>query len=128
MGRYGRFLNLEVLQRSLKRGETPTLPRLRSVGYCIFSMVEQYPNTKIDMNPWTYKPWWCQPWSILLTGIALIGSSWLLWKTIWVTVLISLPVLTWMGFFLIIWPQLMRDSSIPLSSQYLQSTPDSVEE
>ncbi|MCL1465357.1 hypothetical protein LAY41_13085 [Argonema galeatum A003/A1] len=91
-------------------------------------MVEQYPNTKIDMNPWTYKPWWCQPWSILLTGIALIGSSWLLWKTIWVTVLISLPVLTWMGFFLIIWPQLMRDSSIPLSSQYLQSTPDSVEE
>jgi ABC-type transport system involved in cytochrome c biogenesis permease subunit len=59
------------------------------------------------LNPWNYKPWWCQPWSIMLTGVTLIGSSWLLFKTIWLTVLIAIPILTWMGFFLLIWPQLM---------------------
>lgn len=64
------------------------------------------------MNPWTSKPWWCQPWSILLTGITLIAGSWLLFKTIWLTVLIALPVLTWMGFFLLIWPQMLKQSSV----------------
>lgn len=77
------------------------------------------------MNPWEYKPWWCQPWSIMLTGIALIGGSWLLFQTIWITVLISLPVLTWMGFFLLIWPQLMRQSTIEEQDSQLRLEPDS---
>lgn len=59
------------------------------------------------LNPWNYKPWWCQPWSIMLTGVTLIGSSWLLFKIIWLTILVAIPILTWMGFFLVIWPQLM---------------------
>jgi len=59
-------------------------------------------------SPWSYKPWWCQPWSIVLTGATLIGSSWLLAKTLWLTVLVALPVLAWMGFFLLIWPRLMK--------------------
>ena len=75
------------------------------------------------MNPWKYKPWWCQPWSILLTGITLIGGSWLLFKTIWVSLLIALPVLTWMGFFLLIWPELMKQSMI--SQQYPPAESDS---
>lgn len=63
-------------------------------------------------SPWNYKPWWCQPWSILLTGVTLISGSWLLFKTLWLTVIVSIPVLTWMGFFLLIWPRLMMQSGI----------------
>ncbi len=59
------------------------------------------------ISPWSYKPWWCQPWSILLTGVSIISGSWLLFKTIWLTVLVCVPILTWMGFFLLMWPQLM---------------------
>ncbi len=63
-------------------------------------------------NPWNYKPWWCQPWSILLTGITIISSSWLIFRMVWLTVIVSIPILTWMGFFLIIWPKLMAESKI----------------
>ncbi len=64
------------------------------------------------ISPWSYKPWWCQPWSILLTGITLITASWLLVKLLWVTVLVAIPVLTWMGFFLLVWPQLVIRSGV----------------
>ncbi|MBD2356541.1 hypothetical protein H6G41_18235 [Tolypothrix sp. FACHB-123] len=64
------------------------------------------------LSPWNFKPWWCQPWSILLTGVTIISGSWLLFKTIWLTVLISIPILIWMGFFLLIWPQLIMRSGI----------------
>ncbi len=60
-------------------------------------------------NPWNYKHGWCQPWSILLTGITIISSSWLIFRMVWLTVIISIPILTWMGFFLIIWPKLMAE-------------------
>ncbi|MBD2501407.1 DUF6737 family protein [Anabaena azotica] len=69
------------------------------------------------LNPWDYKPWWCQPWSILLTGVTLIIGSWLLLKIIWVTVIVAIPVLVWMGFFLLIWPQLMIRSGVLESYQ-----------
>lgn len=67
---------------------------------------------KKPISPWNYKPWWCQPWSIVLTGITLISGSWLIFKTIWLTVIISIPILVWMGFFLLIWPQLIIRSGI----------------
>jgi hypothetical protein len=78
------------------------------------------------VNPWSHKPWWCQPWSILLTGITLMGGSWVLWKTIWVTVVVSLPVLIWMSFFLLLWPQLMKNSGLlpeqlPEASQRMEN-------
>lgn len=75
-------------------------------------MSEQQP-----LNPWKYKPWWCQPWSILLTGITIISSSWLIFHTIWLTVIISMPVLVWMIFFVLIWPQLMIRSGVLESDQ-----------
>lgn len=65
-----------------------------------------------SLNPWDYKPWWCQPWSILLTGTILISGSWLIWRIVWLTLVISIPILTWMGFFLLIWPSLVRQSGI----------------
>jgi len=70
-------------------------------------MSEQKP-----LSPWKYKPWWCQPWSILLTGVTLITGSWVIFKTIWLTILVSVPLLIWMGFFLLIWPQLILRSGI----------------
>ncbi|MEA5514362.1 DUF6737 family protein [Nodularia sp. UHCC 0506] len=70
-------------------------------------MSEQKP-----LSPWKYKPWWCQPWSILLTGLTLISGSWLVFQTIWLTVLVAIPVLVWMVFFLLIWPQLMIRSGV----------------
>ena len=57
---------------------------------------------------WQYKPWWCQPWSILLTGTTLITASWLLFHKIWLTILVAIPLLTWMGFFLLIYPKAYR--------------------
>lgn len=48
----------------------------------------------------------------MLTGTVLIVTSWLLTKTIWFTVVISVPVLVWMGFFLLLWPQLIRRSGL----------------
>lgn len=61
---------------------------------------------------WSYKPWWCQPWSILLTGLSLISGSWLVFRRYWFTGLVTLPVGAWMGFFLLLWPKLMRDSGV----------------
>lgn len=69
------------------------------------------------VSPWSYKPWWCQPWSILLTGITLISGSWLLFKTLWVTIIVSIPLLIWMGFFLLVWPKLMIQSGVLESEQ-----------
>ncbi|MEL6461763.1 MAG: DUF6737 family protein, partial [Cyanobacteria bacterium J06621_15] len=31
--------------------------------------------------------------------------SWLLFHKIWLTILVSIPLLTWMGFFLLIYPK-----------------------
>ncbi|NER33618.1 MAG: hypothetical protein F6J93_06105 [Oscillatoria sp. SIO1A7] len=64
------------------------------------------------ISPWDYKPWWCQPWSILLTGVSLISSSWFIFHRIWATAIVALPVLTWMGFFLLLWPKLMLESGL----------------
>lgn len=57
---------------------------------------------------WTYKPWWCQPWSIVLTGIGFIAGSWFMFKMPWLTLLVAIPVLTWMGYFLIVYPKAFK--------------------
>jgi hypothetical protein len=71
--------------------------------------IEGFMASSPSVSVWHYKPWWCQPWSILLTGLTAIGGSWLLLRLVWVTVLVAIPVLTWMGFFLLIYPKLMAD-------------------
>ncbi|OLP15657.1 hypothetical protein BST81_25225 [Leptolyngbya sp. 'hensonii'] len=75
-------------------------------------MSEPEPLPQPIVNPWTLKPWWCQPWSILLTGIGLIVGSWFLLKILWVTILVAIPLLAWMGFFLLLWPNLVMQSLI----------------
>lgn len=64
------------------------------------------------ISPWKYKPWWCQPWSIVLTGVTLVTGIWLIFKIVWLTILVAIPLLIWMGFFLLIWPQLMIRSGV----------------
>ena len=59
---------------------------------------------------WNYKPWWCQPWSILLTGIVIIGSSWLIGKNLWISLLVSLPIVAWWVYFLILYPRLVNQA------------------
>jgi hypothetical protein len=75
-------------------------------------MMDSQSDNQSSESVWNHKPWWCQPWSILLTGLALIGGSWFLLKTIWITVLVAVPILIWMGFFLLVYPRLMRQSGI----------------
>ena len=70
--------------------------------------MENAPETSI----WHYKPWWCQPWSILLTGISLIGGSWLLFHRYWLTGAIALPISAWMGFFLLVYPRLVVEAGL----------------
>jgi hypothetical protein len=71
------------------------------------------PNPSLDnATVWDYKPWWCQPWSILLTGNGAIGLSWLFFHRYWVTGLIAIPLVAWMGFFLIAFPKIARDSGM----------------
>jgi hypothetical protein len=85
-------------------------------------MTRNYRKAKITVekpeSPWNYKPWWCQPWSILLTGITIIFGSWQAFKIVWLTVLVAIPILIWMGFFLILWPRLV------MSNQYTADSPD----
>lgn len=57
-------------------------------------------------NIWDYKPWWCQPWSIILTGIAIIAGSWILLHIVWITLGISVLIIAWWIYFLVIFPQL----------------------
>lgn len=61
---------------------------------------------------WQYKPWWCQPWSILLTGNGLIVASWLGFHRYWLTGIVALPLLAWMGFFLLIYPKAIAESGV----------------
>ena len=67
---------------------------------------------KQPISPWKIKPWWCQPWSIMLTGLIIIGGSWVVFKAIWLTILVAIPISAWMGFFLLVWPQLMINSGM----------------
>ena len=66
--------------------------------------MKQESNTE-STNVWDYKPGWCQPWSIILTGLTIITGSWLILHNVWLTVAISLPIVAWWVYFLVIYPQ-----------------------
>ncbi len=63
-----------------------------------------------EFNLWNYKPWWCQPWSIVLTGMAIISSSWLIIKIIWLTILVAIAIGLWWFYFLIVYPKLVKEA------------------
>ncbi len=53
-----------------------------------------------SFNFWKEKEWWCKPWSILLSGIIFIALSWLWPHKIWLTIFISIIIITWWILFL----------------------------
>jgi len=75
-------------------------------------MTESTP--KSDSNTfdlWQSKPWWCQPWTIILTGIIIIASSWLLFHKIWLTTIVAIPIFVWWIYFLILVPRLLKNNN-----------------
>ena len=64
--------------------------------------IESNPSTNI----WDHKPAWCQPWSIMLTGTVIIAGSWLVLHTLWLTILVSLAIIAWWVYFLILYPKM----------------------
>ena len=65
-----------------------------------------------DLSIWSQKPWWCQPWSILLTGVAVVSFSWLLFGRWWVSLVVSTGVLLWWGLFLVLVPAAWRQEAL----------------
>jgi len=61
-----------------------------------------------DLSIWSHKPWWCQPWSIVLTGLVVVASSWLLFGRWWLSLAVAVGVLLWWGLFLVIVPAAWR--------------------
>jgi hypothetical protein len=60
---------------------------------------------------WSHKPWWCQPWSILLTGVAVVTISWLLFGRWWLTLVVAIGVLLWWWLFLVLVPAAWRQEA-----------------
>ena len=58
-----------------------------------------------SINVWDYKPAWCQPWSIILTGITILAGSWLVLHNVWITTAVSLPIIAWWVYFLLLYPK-----------------------
>ena len=61
---------------------------------------------------WDLKPFWCQPWSIILFGIAVLVSIWILSHNLFLTSLVSFFIILWWVLFLIIAPGLYQTNSI----------------
>jgi hypothetical protein len=57
---------------------------------------------------WESKPWWCQPWTIILTGIAIVVGSWLAFHSLWLTVPLTLLILAWWLYFLVLVPRYIQ--------------------
>ena len=41
-----------------------------------------------------------------------MAGSWLLFHRYWLTTLVAVPVLAWMGLFLLVWPKAMVESGL----------------
>lgn len=41
-----------------------------------------------------------------------MGSSWIVFRLVWVTVLVAIPVLGWMVFFIVLYPKLVEQSGL----------------
>ncbi|GAV57755.1 hypothetical protein CFOL_v3_01291, partial [Cephalotus follicularis] len=54
---------------------------------------------------WDTKPSWCQPWTILLTGIAVVACSWLIFHSVVFTPVIFFLICVWWYIFLYSYPK-----------------------
>ncbi len=70
--------------------------RLESVD----SSMANSPASSPANSMWQAKPWWCQPWSIVLTGVVIVATSWLLLHRLWITLPVGGVILGWWVLFL----------------------------
>jgi hypothetical protein len=76
-------------------------------------MTESIPESSVETyDLWQSKPWWCQPWTIILTGIVIITGSWLLFHKIWLSIIVSIPIVVWWIYFLVLVPRLLASSKV----------------
>lgn len=71
------------------------------------------PEQPLSIQPlsiWSQKPWWCRPWSIVLTGLGVVGVSWLALHRWWVTAPATGLVLLWWWLFLVLAPGAYRQA------------------
>ncbi|WP_324293478.1 MULTISPECIES: DUF6737 family protein [Moorena] len=47
-----------------------------------------------------------------MTGGGIILSIWVVFKTLWITLLVAMPILLWWTYFLLIWPELIKISAM----------------
>jgi hypothetical protein len=66
-------------------------------------------NETASTNLWQSKPWWCQPWTIILTGVLLVTISWLVLHSLWLTLPLSVLIVVWWTYFLVLVPQMLRE-------------------
>lgn len=59
---------------------------------------------------WALKPVWCQPWSILSTGCAFVGFSWVVAHNAVLTAFATLPIAAWWYLFLVLYPASYTES------------------
>ncbi|XP_042389507.1 uncharacterized protein LOC121981180 [Zingiber officinale] len=58
---------------------------------------------------WDTKPSWCQPWTILLAGIAVIASSWVILHSATISGGVTLLICGWWYIFLYSYPKAYSD-------------------
>lgn len=55
---------------------------------------------------WSLKPPWCQPWTIILFGLMIILTLWLLTNSFILVSIITFLISVWWLLFLVIAPKL----------------------
>ncbi|XP_074574712.1 uncharacterized protein LOC141831197 [Curcuma longa] len=58
---------------------------------------------------WDTKPSWCQPWTILLTGVAVIASSWVILHSATISGGVTFLICGWWYIFLYSYPKAYSD-------------------
>lgn len=74
-------------------------------------------SSEASSNLWQSKPWWCQPWTIILTGILLVTSSWLVLHVWWITIPLGILVGLWWLYFLVAVPQMFQQMAKEQATQ-----------
>lgn len=46
----------------------------------------------------------------MLTGIIIITASWLIFHKIWLSIVVSVPIVVWWAYFLVLVPRLIKEN------------------